>query len=295
MVLLEDLLGAVQVELVVGALAPGQLGDPLQVGADDLVLRGLGRRPVEPAQLALDFVARGVAQLQLGDPVAQLVRLVALALLAELLADLLHLLAQKHLALALAEFLLDLGLDVLVGIDPHQLPLDRHQRGPHPVLVAEGFEQLLLLGRRQLQVEGHEVGKRAGLVDSLDQLVQRFGRHTAPGPELGGPFPQFLVECLEPGVLLVGRSVSVDRDQGGLEHRLAVVGVLDRAGARLPLNEELDAAANAVGLDDSNDRADRIQDPRIGIVLILVLCDGKEPPVSVERLLDRLDRSGAPR
>ena len=54
-VLVEHLRGVVEVEVVVGPGVPGQLGDPLQVGPDDLGLHRLAAGPLQPAQLALDL------------------------------------------------------------------------------------------------------------------------------------------------------------------------------------------------------------------------------------------------
>ena len=66
---------------------------------------------VRRAQLAVDFLARVLGQVELVELLAQLLELVVRAALAlaELLLDRLHLLAQVHLALALAELLLHLA------------------------------------------------------------------------------------------------------------------------------------------------------------------------------------------
>ena len=108
----EDLAGVGDVEVVVGLRRPGQLGEPLEVGADDAVLGGGGRQLLEPAELAVGLLARALGQARRLDPLAQLVDLrLALVALAELVLDRLELLAQVVLALPL----LDLRLDLRTG------------------------------------------------------------------------------------------------------------------------------------------------------------------------------------
>ena len=87
------------------------------------------------------------------------VDLLALVVVAELLLDRLHLLAQVHLALALAQLLLDLRLDLLLRLEHADLPLHVHEHAAQPLLDAQGLEQPLLLGHRQLDVAGDEVGE----------------------------------------------------------------------------------------------------------------------------------------
>ena len=84
-----------------------------------MVLGRLGRGAVQPTKLPLHFPAGLLAQLQGGEALPELVQLVPLAFLAQLLADLLHLLPQEHLPLTFSQLLLDLGLDVLLGVEAH--------------------------------------------------------------------------------------------------------------------------------------------------------------------------------
>jgi hypothetical protein len=57
---------------VVRALVPRQLGDPLEVGADDLRFHRLAAGALEASELALDFLARLLRQLELVELLAQL-------------------------------------------------------------------------------------------------------------------------------------------------------------------------------------------------------------------------------
>ena len=54
--------GVVEVEVVVGALAPRQLEDGVEPGADPAVLGGLRAGALEPVDLALDRLADVVGQ-----------------------------------------------------------------------------------------------------------------------------------------------------------------------------------------------------------------------------------------
>ena len=87
-----------RVEPLVGALAPGDAEQPVEVGADHRRLAARLAHPLEPPELALGLLADGVGHRRLLDlrPVLVDDRGVVLA---ELLADRLHLLAQEVLAL----------------------------------------------------------------------------------------------------------------------------------------------------------------------------------------------------
>ena len=126
-VLVENLGGVLQLELVVGAGVPGQLGDPLEVGADDLGLHRLAPGAFQAAELALDLDACLPGKLQLAELLAKLVDLAVLIVVPQLLLDRLHLLAEVHLALAFAELFLDLRLDLGLRLQHPDLSLDMDQ------------------------------------------------------------------------------------------------------------------------------------------------------------------------
>ena len=98
------------VEPLLGALRPRHGEEPVEVGADHRRLRALVAHPLEPRGLALGLLADLLRHAGLGD-----LRAVVLGdgrvVLAELLADRLHLLAQDVLALLLGGALLDVVAD----------------------------------------------------------------------------------------------------------------------------------------------------------------------------------------
>jgi len=170
MVLVEDRGRPLQVERLFGPLVPRQLSHGLEIRADDLGFHRVPGRALEPRQLAVHFLLGGFGKLERRKALAQLLDVTRLVPLAQLLADRLHLLAQEQLPLALAQLLLNLRLDVLLGVEHADLALDVHQHPAQPLLDLEGFEQGLALGRVDLQVAGHEVGEASGFRNALEHL-----------------------------------------------------------------------------------------------------------------------------
>ncbi len=82
----------------------------------------------------------------------QLVELGAALALAQLVLDRLHLLAQEHLALAIADLRLHLALDLLLGVEDVELTLDVGEHQAQPLLDRERLEQLLALLRREVEI-----------------------------------------------------------------------------------------------------------------------------------------------
>ena len=154
-VLVEDARRVREVQPFVAEFAPRQLAHRLDVGADDLGLHRLAAHPLESPQFAVDLLPRRGRQLQPGDPLLQLFEVVGAVVVAEFLADRLQLLAQVHLALPVADLLLDLGIDVLLGVEELDAPLDQHQHPPHPLFDRQGFEQGLVVAGREFEVTGH--------------------------------------------------------------------------------------------------------------------------------------------
>ncbi len=132
------------VEALLGALAPRHGEDPVEVVADH---RRLGRAvalAVEPGELALDLLADLLGQLcllQLAPVLLDDGRVV----LAELLADRLHLTPEDVLALLLRSALLDVVADAAAHLhlgEALTLELDRQRQ---PLLDVQRLEQLDLL------------------------------------------------------------------------------------------------------------------------------------------------------
>ena len=292
MVLVEDLGGAVELQAVVRARAPGQLRDPLQVGADHLGLHRLAPGALQAAQLALDLLPRLLGEGEGAELLAERLQLLGRVVVAELLLDRLHLLAQEHLALALAELLLDGALDVLLRLQQADLALDEDEHLAHALLDREGLEEALLLRDGELDVAGHEIGELAGLGDRVQHLVHDLLGEAAALAEFGGALARLFVERLERRVLVVEREHLLGLDRDGLEVPVGG-GVLQGRGALLPREQELHAAQAALDLPDAGDHAGGVEVLRAGLVGVVALGDGEDGALVLERRLDRAQCPGA--
>jgi hypothetical protein len=166
-----------EVEVVLGADAPRQHRDPLQVAADHAMLGGLGRQLLEAVQLAIDLLADVGGQQHVGELVAQLAGLLGgLVELAELVLDRLELLAQDVLALALVDLGLDLGLDLGADRDDLQLAREDLDETAQPATDIDLLQQRLLLLGRQPQRAGDQVAERRRVVDVGDRQLELLGQ-----------------------------------------------------------------------------------------------------------------------
>ena len=247
----------------------------------------------QPTELALDLGACLLRERELDELLAELLDLLRLVVVAELLLDRLHLLAQEHLALALAELLLDLRLDLLLRLEERDLALHVHEYLPQALLHREGLEEPLLLRHGELDVPGDEVGELARLGDRVEHLVDDLLGEAAALAELGGALADLLVERREGRVTVVERRHLLHRHHDGGEIALGR-GVLERRGALLAMEQELDTAETALHLADARDHAHRVQDVRARLLGVVLLRHGEHEAVALERRLDGAQGAGSP-
>jgi hypothetical protein len=221
-VLLEDLGRPRNVQPLLRALGPRQLTDGLEVGADDLRLHALGTHPFESAQLSVDLLAGGFREFEGLEFFAQFFEVFSTSVLTELALNGLELLAQEHLALTIAQFLLDLRLDVLLRVQDRDLLLDMKEHLAQAVLHRQRLEQSLGIGRFEVEVTGHEVGETPRLLGFGEKLLHRLLGHPGAAAELGGALAGFAVECCEGGSLGIDRRHLV----GGVNRRHQVLVLL---------------------------------------------------------------------
>ncbi len=188
-ILVEAAAHVLGIELVLRRLAPRQIGEPLEVRAGHVVLRRLLLHPREARELLASDLLRILRETRAADAVAQLLDLVFLARLAELLADVLHLLAEDLLALRLA-LVLDHRAHLAANAEHLELVLRHREHEAHARLRVEGLEHLLFVRDRRLlgrEVRRDEIGERAALAhvveDRGDLLreVRREREHLAHG------------------------------------------------------------------------------------------------------------------
>jgi hypothetical protein len=146
MVLVEDGRGPVQVEAILGGRPPGELDDPVEVGADHARFRRVRALQLEPLHLVERLGLHLLGHAALLDPGPELLGQGRLrVVLAELLAQDLDLLAQEEVALALLDAGVDLLLHLLANGRHLDQPLHHHADLAQPLGHVQGFQQLLAL------------------------------------------------------------------------------------------------------------------------------------------------------
>ena len=165
---LEDRARGRHVEPVVGEHVPRDLEQVLDVGARDVVLGRARRHLAHARQLLLRDRADLVGHLAVFDLLAQVVDLGVVVLLAELLLDLAHAIAQHALAVGAARLALELGADV--GLEPEhgRLALERRDdplEALHRVGLDEQRGQIVAL---ELEVRHRRIDELVGIDDRLD-------------------------------------------------------------------------------------------------------------------------------
>ncbi len=272
----QHLAGVDRVQPLLGALAPGHRDQPVQVAADH---RGLGRLlalALEPAQLLLGLLGDRLRHLRLGDLVFVLGDQVGLVL-AQLLADRLHLLAQEVLSL----LFLGAGLDVLADLGAHlrlgqplALQLDREVEAGGDVDRLQQ-PQLALVG--DVGAEAGGVGQGAGLLDR----AQEGGDPPVVPAQLEDLFDDGAVFARQVlGVLIAGVAVADPLHLNAQGVALARLGGPGEAAVQADHGGDRVAAARDAGLDHLGEDA-------YAPVLALVAGDEEDP-----LLLADVDRQG---
>ena len=115
MVGVEHLARVLRIEPLLGSLRPRHRQQPVEIGADHRRLGVRVAQPLEARQLALGLLAHRVGHAGVGDLLAVVLGDRAVVL-AELLADRVHLLAQEVVALLLLGAVLDVLADALAHL-----------------------------------------------------------------------------------------------------------------------------------------------------------------------------------
>ncbi len=180
-------------------------------------------------------------------------------------------------------------MQVLLGRQHGELPLDVDQHPAQPLLDRQGLEQGLPLGHRDVEVAGDQVGEAARILEAAQHLADGvFGQARLLG-QLGGAGLRFFVEGDEGRILEAQRGQVLER----LDHRLEVAlgRGFDAQDAR-PLageKQHLNAGEAPLHLLDAGDGADR--EEAVGIDLGSVLALGeRQRERFVRRILGSFDR-----
>ena len=158
-------------------LSPGQLDQPVEVGADHRVFGRSVGHPLQAPEFLVGLRRHFLRHRRLGDRLAQRIDLdaVAAVALAELLLDRLHLFAQQVFALALVDA--RLGALVHLARQPQhfQAAEQAGEDDVEPLRQVNGFENELAVRQLEFADAGDEVGECARLGDALhraDQLLR---------------------------------------------------------------------------------------------------------------------------
>jgi hypothetical protein len=118
-----------------------------------------------------------VGEIALGHQHRQLLELHGgILVVAQLLADHLHLLAEVVLLLALLHVAVHLVLDLARQLGELQLLVDQLQHGLQPRAVAGLLQDLLAVLDAEVEVGTHHVGQLAGILDPVDRLFDVLGK-----------------------------------------------------------------------------------------------------------------------
>ena len=166
-VLVQDLLGALDVPHLARRLLPGHRHEPVDVVARDGRLGGHVRHRLEPLELGERLLLRVLRHPGLLDLGPQLLDLVGLVVLpAELLVDRLDLLVEVVLLLGPLHLLLDLVVDPAIDVDLLDLDLEQVLELLEALERVHGLEERLLLRSRDggREVPREHVAERVGVV-----------------------------------------------------------------------------------------------------------------------------------
>ncbi len=235
--------GLADVDRLLVAGLPGQLGQPLQVGADHAGFRAAFGHALEAAELAAGLLLDLLGEAGLVEGALEVLELGGgVVVLAELLLDLLELLAEQELALAALHGLAGAGADVGGEAQDLEPVGEAPEDAVEPGQERHRLQHLLLLGGGDVDQPGDEVGELAGVVDRLHGRGEG-GRGLF---EQADGLERALLELVEAGVDLgaaLGRLLdALDADGGMVGARRP----LGDAGAAPALQDDV-VAALAVG------------------------------------------------
>ncbi len=195
-------------------------------------------------------------------------------------ADCLHLLAQQHFALPLAQLLLDLGLDVFLRVEHRDLALDVDYHPTQPVLHGQRLQQLLALDRLDIEVPGNEIGEGAGVTHALQDLLHDLGGQARLLSQLGGALADLAVQRYERSILLIERRKIGRFANRGFEIAVGLR-IVDRGTAAFAMQDQLDTAKIALDLTDARDRAGGIEHGGRYLIDVLLLGDREDLAVGL--------------
>jgi hypothetical protein len=291
-ILVEDLAGVRDVEVVVGGDRPWEVREPLEVGPDHRVLRRLRRDDAQSLQLVVGSLARRLRQLRRVELLAQLLELRGAAVpLAELALDRPHLLPEIELLLVLRQLRLDLALDLRAELEELDLAIQDRRQPLQARSDVQRVEEVLLLLERDVQIRRDQVGDLARVLDVHHHELQLVGQIRDHRHELRELVHEVRLDGVE---VLRGLVLVHQRPRAADEEGIVLEVVLDLDAAQ-SLDEDAHALIGVLEhLEQAAGRAPRVQ--AFGARLLVVrglLRHQPEHAVSGEAVLDELQRRAA--
>ena len=273
-ILVQDLLGLVDVLDLLGGLLPGNGDQPFDVVPRDRRLGGNAGHGLETLQLLQRLLLGLLGHARIFDLLPELLDLVrAIVLPSQLVVDGLDLLVEVVLLLGPLHLFLDLGVDALVDVDLLHLDLDEVLQLLQALVRRRSLQELLLLGGGDQQVRGQGVGEAVRLVE-----LER-GHHSLECQVMG--HLRVLLEDLHQllHVLRDLRGERILRVDLAYGHRGVAARLLDRQdlSAGQPLDHHLHVLVRQLQvLHDRGDDADAVDLVDCRIVDFRILLRGQE-------------------
>jgi len=293
---LEDLLGPLDVQLVVGTLQPGQIKQPVDVGLADGVFAGARRHAGQTSHFLLGHFLDVLGKIRFRQTLVQILDLHRCVVgVPQFPLDRLELLAQVILALILVDGLADLGLQLLPQLDDLQLANHDLGQGLQTLQWGVGLENRLFLMDIDVEVGGYEISQPTRIIDihnddlefvgqgfaGIDDLQEVVGHAPHVGERVGIGrqfFRHGLHRCLE--VRLFGHKITdADPRDSLAQQSHAAVG----------------KAQHLLDLDCGADAVDKILSVgRVRLALVvqvdLTLGEGPQDLVTGETVVGQLDQ-----
>ncbi len=176
-VLVQNFPGLVQIQVVVGGFAPGQIDEPFEEIADDLVIRRVRRGPLEAFQFPFRLLHGVGRQLRLLQPELQFVDLPGgVVAFPQLLLQGLDMFLEVIILLGLVHVALHLALDLLAQLQDFELAVDVGQNPVQALPYVNRFQQFLLLGLGNVEAAASDVGQHSWVAELPYQVPQLRGQ-----------------------------------------------------------------------------------------------------------------------
>ena len=167
-----------------------------------------------------------------------------------------------------------------------------HQHPAEAFLDREALEQSLPLGRRDVDVAGHQVGETTRIIHATKHLLDDLFRQAGLLSQLGGTGTGLTMERHECWIIRVERRhlFGSTHDRGEIAILLEV---MHRDAAMLTLQEQLHPGEPTLHLADAGDGADSVEDVGIDVLHVFPLRHRKDKLLRCcEGGLDRLEGTG---